>query len=115
MVLSRPAADQGIVHTLVQATNSRAVISLLIDFEVGSEKKFIRKLFDSEPSRGRSVGKTYLHSWLSRRLPIAGGEKLRLGAVIKSDLGFFDHRCVCHLITSNKKSKYPLIIYMIET
>ena len=31
-----------------------------------------------------------------------GREKLRLGAVIKSDLGFFDHKCVCHLITSNK-------------
>src|ERR1700722_12147052 len=104
MVLSRPAADQGIVHALVQATNSRAVISLLIDFEVGSEKKFRRKLLDCETDSVRSVRKTSVPNWLSPQLPIAGGEKLRLGAVIKSNHGFFDHRCVFHLITSNKKS-----------
>src|ERR1700674_3157767 len=108
MALSSRAADQGIVHALVQATNSRAVISLLIDFEVGSEKKFRRKLLDCETDGVRSVPKTCVHNWLSPGLPNGGGEKLRLGAVIKSDLGFFDHRCVCHLITSNKKSKYPL-------
>src|SRR6476661_478481 len=92
MVLSRPAADQGIVHTLVQATNSQAVISLLIDFEVGSEKKFRRKLLDCETDRVRSVRKTSVPNWLSPRLPIAGGEKLRLRAVIKSDLRFFRPR-----------------------
>src|SRR6476660_10052341 len=102
MALSRRAADQGIIHALVQATNSRAVISLLIDFEVGSEKKFRRKLLDCETDRVRSVRKTSVPNWLPPRLPIAGGEKLRLGAVIKSDLGFFDHRYVCHLITSQK-------------
>jgi hypothetical protein len=103
MALSRRAADQGIVHALVQATNSRAVISLLIDFEVGSEKKFRRKLLDCETDRVRSVRKTSVPNWLSPRLPIAGGEKLRLGAVIKSDLGSSTTGCVCHLITSNKK------------
>jgi hypothetical protein len=103
MALSRSAADQGIVLALVQATNSRAVISLLIDFEVGSEKKFRRKLLDCETDGVRCVRKTSVPNWLSPRLPIAGGEKLRLGAVIKSDLGFFDHKCVCHLIISNKK------------
>jgi hypothetical protein len=108
MALSRPAADQGIAHALVQATNSRTVVSLLVDFEMGSEKKFRRKLLDSETDRVRSVRKTSVPNWLSPRFPIAGGEKLRLGAVVKSDLGFFDHGCVRHLITSNKKSKYPL-------
>ena len=69
MALSRPAADQGIVHALVQATNSRAVISLLIDFEVGSEKKFRRKLLDCETDSVRSVRKTSVPNWLSPRLP----------------------------------------------
>jgi hypothetical protein len=113
MALSRRAADQRIVHALVQATNSPAVISLLIDFEVGPEKKFRRKLLDCETDGIRSVRKTFVPKRLSPRLPIAGGEKLRLGAVIKSDLGFFDHRCVCHLITSNKKSKIVTQKYMI--
>jgi hypothetical protein len=93
MALSRRAADQGIVHTLVQATNSRGVISLLIDLEVGSDKKFRRKLLDCETDSVRSVRETSVPNLLSPRLPIAGGEKLRLGAVIKSDLGFFDHKC----------------------
>jgi hypothetical protein len=102
--LSRSAADQGIVHALVQATNSRAVVSLLIDFEMGSEKKLRRKLLDRETDGVRSVRKTSVPNWLSPRFPIAAGEKLRLGAVIESDHGFFDHRCVCHLMISNKKS-----------
>jgi hypothetical protein len=104
MALSRPAADQGIVHALVQATNSRAVVSLLVDFEISSEKKFRRKLLDRETDGVRSVRKTSVPNWLSPRFSIAGGEKLRLGAEIKSDLGFFDHGCVCHLFISNKKS-----------
>src|SRR4029079_9426386 len=105
MALSRPAADPGIVHGLVQATNSRAVISLLVDFEMGSEKKLRRKLLDRETDGVRSVRKTSVPNWLSPRIPIAGGEKLRLGAVIKSDLRFFDHGCVCHLIPPIKNRK----------
>jgi hypothetical protein len=110
--LSRPAADQGIVHALVQATNSSAVVSLLVDFEMGSEKKFRRKLLDRETDSVRSVRKTSVPNWLSPRFPIAGGEKLSLGAVIKSDFGFFDHGCVCHLIISNKKSIEYSLLYI---
>ena len=105
MALSRRAADQGIVHTLVQATNSRAVISLLIDFEVGSEKKFRRKLLDCETDRVRSVRKTSVPYWLSPRLPIAGGEKLRLGAVIKSD-AFERRRGQCEARRGHKNGRY---------
>src|ERR1700722_17231011 len=65
-----------------------------------------RKLLDCETDRVRSGRKRSVPNLLSPRLPIAGGEKLPLRAVIKSDLRFFDHGCVCHLITSNKKSKY---------
>src|SRR5271156_6224455 len=108
MALSRSAADQGIVHALVQATNSRAVVSLLVDFEMGSEKKFRRKLLDRKTNGVRSVRKTSVPNWLSPRFPIAAGEKLRLGTVIKSDLGFFDHGCVCHFYLQYKKSKHPL-------
>jgi len=108
MALSRSATDQGIVHAFVPATNSRAVVSLLVDFEMGSEKKFRRKLLDRKTDGVRSVRKTSIPNWLSPRFSIAAGEKLRLSIVIKSDLGFFDHGCVCHLMISNKKSKYPL-------
>ena len=81
---------------------------LSFDFEMGSEKKFRRKLLDRETDGVRSVRKTSVPNWLSPRFPIAAGEKLRLSAVIESDLGFFDHKWVCHLIISNKNSKYPL-------
>jgi len=57
IALSRRAARQGIVHAFVQATNSPAVESLLVDFEMGSEKKFRLKLLDREADRLRSVRK----------------------------------------------------------
>jgi hypothetical protein len=53
--LSRRAPDQRIIHALAQAANFFAVISLLIDFEIGPQKKLRCKLFDREPDRIRSV------------------------------------------------------------
>jgi hypothetical protein len=63
---------------------------------MGSEQKFRRKLLDRETDGVRSVRKTSVPNWLSPRFPISAGEKLRLGAVIKSDLGFVEHGWVCH-------------------
>jgi hypothetical protein len=50
-----------------------AVVSLLIDFEAGSEKKFWRKLLDREADGLRSLRKTSVADRLSLRFPIAGG------------------------------------------
>ena len=58
IALCHPAADQGIVHAFVQATNSPAVVSLLVNFEIGSEKRFRLKLFDRETDGIRGVRKT---------------------------------------------------------
>ena len=74
-----------VVCAFVQPTNSPAVVSLLIDFEAGSEKKYRRKLLDREADGLRSLRKTSVADRLSLRFPIAGGEQLRLGAVIKGD------------------------------
>src|SRR6202050_469097 len=95
----RPAAIQGIVRAFVQAANSRAVVSFLVNFEMGTEKKFRIKLLDREADSVGSVIKTSVSHSLSYRSPIAGGEKLRLGFVIKSNvICLFDLRSVCHLI-----------------
>src|SRR3984957_17930133 len=105
--LSGPAAYRWVVCAFVQPTNSPAVVSLLIDFEAGSEKKFRWKLLDREADGLRSLRKTSVADRLSLRFPIAGGEQLRLGAVIKGDPGVFDRGWVCHLLSPNKRARYP--------
>jgi len=57
IALSRRATDQGIVHALVQAANSVAAVSPLVDFEMGSQKKLRWKLFDREADGIRRVRK----------------------------------------------------------
>src|ERR1039458_2694346 len=95
IALSRRATDQGIVHALVQAANSVAAVSPLVDFEMGSQKKLRWKLFDREADGIRRVRKTSVPNWLSLGFPIAAGEQLCLSVIIKSDHGLFDHGCVC--------------------
>ena len=65
IALSRHTTDQGIVHALVQAVNSSAVISLLVYFEKGSQQKLGRKLFDREADGIRRAGKPLVAKWLS--------------------------------------------------
>ena len=66
IALSRHAADQGIVHALVEAVNSSAVISLLVYFETGAQKKLSWKLFDREANGVRRVCKPPIPNWLSQ-------------------------------------------------
>ncbi|MGO9629734.1 MAG: hypothetical protein ACLPXW_12135 [Xanthobacteraceae bacterium] len=58
IALSRPAADQRVVDAFVKATNSPAVVSLLADFEMGSEKKFRFELLNRETDGLCGVRKT---------------------------------------------------------
>ena len=97
IALARRAPAQRIVQALVQAANSLAVISVFIDFEMGPEKKFRRKLFYREANGVRRVRKTFVPGQLSFQCPIADGEQLRFGAVIECDHAIFDHGRVSHL------------------
>src|ERR1700722_7632480 len=102
--LSGPAAYRWVVCAFVQPTNSPAVVSLLIDFAAGTEKKFSWKLLDPEAEGLRGSRKPPVAVRLSLRFPIAGGEKLCLGSIIKGDPGFFDRGCFCHLLSPNKRA-----------
>jgi hypothetical protein len=89
--LSRRVPDQRIIHALVQAANSFAVISLLIDFEIGPQKKLRCKLFDREPDRIRSVPKPSVSNWSSAGSLVATGEQLRLSIIIKAGRDLFGY------------------------
>jgi hypothetical protein len=90
IVLNLRAADQGIVHAVVEAANSLVVISLLVDFETRSQEKLGRKLFDCEPDGVRRVPKPSISDRPSPGFLLATGEQLRRGVIIEFDYGLFD-------------------------
>jgi len=89
VVLSLRAADQRIVHTVVQVANCLVVISLLLDFETSSQEKLRGKLFDCEPDGVRRVPKTSVPNGSSPGFLPAAGEQLRRGVIIEFDYGWF--------------------------
>ena len=90
IALSLRAADQGIVHAVVQAANSLVVISLLVDFETSSQETLRWKLFDCEPDGVRCMPKSSVPNGSSPGFLLATGEQLRRGVIIKFDYGLFD-------------------------
>ena len=90
IVLSLRAADQGIVHAVVQAANCLVVISLLVDFETSSQQKLWRKLFDREPDGVRRVPESSVANGSSPGFLSATGKQLRRGVIIEFDYGLFD-------------------------
>src|SRR5580693_7278287 len=90
IVLSLRAAGQWIVHAVVQAANGLIVVSFLVDFETGSQKKLGRKLFDCEPDGIRRVPKSSVSDRSSPGFLLATGEQLRRGVIIEFDHGLFD-------------------------
>jgi hypothetical protein len=90
IVLSLRAADQGIVHAVVQMANCLLVISLLVDFETSAQEKLRRKLFDCEPDGVRRVPKSSVSDWSPLGFLPATGEQLRRGVIIELDYDLFD-------------------------
>ena len=68
-----PEAIRNMFHAFVQAANFLAIVSLLVDFEMGSKKKFRWKPLNREADGVRSVRKTSVPNWLAPRFPITGG------------------------------------------
>ena len=90
IALAGRAADQGIVHAVVQAANALVVISLLVDFETGSQEKLGRKFFDREADGVRRVAKASVSDRPSPGFLLATGEQLRRGVIIEFDYDLFD-------------------------
>jgi hypothetical protein len=89
-VLSLRAADQGIVQAVVQDANCAVVISLLVDFETGSQQKLGRKLFDCESDGVRRVPESSVSYRSSPGFLLATGEQFGCGIIIEFDYGVFD-------------------------
>jgi len=113
--LSRRAPDQRIIHALVQAVNSFAVISLLIDFEIGPQKKLRCKLFDREPDRIRSVPKPPVSNWSSAGSLVATGEQLRLSIIIKVGRDLFGYHLFDRYLFKHDFSDLNLFIQTLAT
>src|SRR5215471_4017340 len=82
------AADEGIFRIIIQATNSFAVVSLLVDFKVGAEKGVNRQLLDRKSDGVRRLCKPPVPKRPPPKFAMAGGKQLCLGAVVKSGHGW---------------------------
>jgi hypothetical protein len=123
ILLTRRAADQRIVHAIVEATNSSAVKSLLVDFEIGSRKKFRGKPFDRKPDCIRRVFKPSVPSRSSPGFVISTGKEFRFSVIIEPSRGclfdrslsghcLFEHDFpVVHLKSLQKVREIPLSIH----
>jgi hypothetical protein len=80
--LDRCSAGDGIVSALVQAVDGVRAISLLVDFETGTDEKLWRKVLDRESDGVRSPRKPPIAD--RPMLPVPPGEQFRFGVVVES-------------------------------
>jgi hypothetical protein len=108
IALGRSTTDQGIAYALIQATDCVAVVSLSVNFKIGSHQKLRRELLNRETDGVNGVSKTPISNRLPPGFPVAPGEQLRLDAKIKPQRAFFNSGCIGHSIITSVKGRSTL-------